>query len=46
VDKKAFLRRVHEDPSLALTILRTLSRRVRELSDEVARLTRERDAGG
>ena len=45
VDKKAFLRRVHEDPSLALTILRTLSRRVRELSDEVARLGALRDAG-
>jgi len=46
VDKKAFLRRVHEDPSLALTILRTLSRRVRELSDEVARLGRGRDGEG
>jgi len=45
VDRKTFLRRVHEDPSLALTILQTLSRRVRELSNEVARLSGP-DAGG
>jgi CRP/FNR family transcriptional regulator len=41
VDKKNFLRRVHEDPSLAFRIVQTMSRRVRELSDEVARLKRE-----
>jgi CRP-like cAMP-binding protein len=38
VDKKNFLRRVHEDPSLAFRVVRTMSRRIRELSDEVARL--------
>jgi CRP/FNR family cyclic AMP-dependent transcriptional regulator len=38
IDRKAFLRRVHEDPSLALEIVRTLSRRVRDLSDEIVRL--------
>ena len=38
VDKKSFLRRVHEDPSLAFRILQTLSARVRELDAEVARL--------
>ena len=46
IDKKLFLRRVHEDPSLAFTILGTLSQRVRELSDEVSRLRHERNAGG
>lgn len=38
IDRKAFLRRVHEDPSLAFRIVETLSRRVRDLSAEVARL--------
>lgn len=38
VDKKSFLRRVHEDPSLAYRIVQTMSRRIRELSGEVARL--------
>jgi len=38
VDKKNFLRRVNEDPSIAFRIVETLSRRVRELSAEVARL--------
>lgn len=38
VDKKIFLRRVHEDPALAYRIVQTMSRRIRELSEEVARL--------
>lgn len=38
VDKKNLLRRVSEDPSLAFQLIRTLSKRVRDLSDEVARL--------
>jgi CRP/FNR family cyclic AMP-dependent transcriptional regulator len=38
VDKKAFLRRIHEDPSLAYHIVQTLSQRIRELDAEVARL--------
>jgi CRP/FNR family transcriptional regulator len=38
VDKKSFLRRVHEDPSLAYRIVQTMSRRIRELAEEVARL--------
>lgn len=40
VDKKNLLRRVHEDPSLAFRMVQTLSRRVRELSEEVGRLRR------
>ncbi|MFQ5857941.1 MAG: cyclic nucleotide-binding domain-containing protein [Anaerolineae bacterium] len=38
VDKKNFLRRIHEDPSLAFRMVQTMSRRIRELSEEVARL--------
>jgi CRP/FNR family cyclic AMP-dependent transcriptional regulator len=38
VDKKNLLRRVSEDPSLAFQLIRALSKRVRELSDEIARL--------
>ncbi len=38
VDKTNFLKRIHEDPSLAFRVVRTMSRRIRELSDELARL--------
>lgn len=38
VDKKNFLRRIHEDPSLAFRMVQTMSRRIRELSEEVTRL--------
>jgi CRP-like cAMP-binding protein len=38
VDRKNFLRRINEDPSLAFRLVETMSRRVRELSEEVARL--------
>lgn len=38
VDKKNFLRRVHEDPSLAFRIVQNMSHRIREMSEEVARL--------
>ena len=38
VDRKSFLRRVHEDPSLAFRVLQQLSRRIRELDAEVTRL--------
>ena len=38
VDKKNFMRRIHEDPSLAYKMVQTMSRRIRELSAEVARL--------
>lgn len=44
IDKKSFLRRVHEDPSLAFRMLQTLSHRVRELDEEVARLRSEQKA--
>ncbi len=36
VDRRTFLRRVQEDPSLAFNILRTMSARIRELSEKLA----------
>ena len=38
IDQKGFLRRIHEDPSLAWNVVQTMSRRIRELAEEVARL--------
>lgn len=38
LDKRAFLTRVHEDPSLAYRILESMSQRIRRLDEEVARL--------
>ena len=38
VDRKTFLRRIHEDPSLAFRVVENMSKRIRDLSDEVARL--------
>ena len=38
IDKKGFLKRVHEDPSLAFRILRQMSERILKLDEEIARL--------
>jgi CRP-like cAMP-binding protein len=38
LDKRNFLRRINEDPSLAFRIIETMSRRVRDLSHEVHEL--------
>ena len=38
VDRKTFVRRVHEDPALAYRLLQSLSRRIRDLNDEVTLL--------
>lgn len=38
IDKKNFLRRIHEDPSLAYRMVQTMSHRIRELSVEVTQL--------
>lgn len=46
VDKKGFLRRVHEDPSLAFRILQKMSDRIRALDEEVARLREQAGARG
>ncbi|OGV73537.1 MAG: hypothetical protein A3K19_32240 [Lentisphaerae bacterium RIFOXYB12_FULL_65_16] len=38
VDKRQFLRRAHEDPSLAFSILHKMAHRIKELNLEVVRL--------
>ncbi len=37
VDKKHFLRRIHEDPSLAYRLMQGMSRRIRFLNERLAR---------
>lgn len=46
IDRKSFLRSVHEDPSLAFRILQKMSHRIRELDSEVVRLRNESRNGG
>jgi CRP/FNR family cyclic AMP-dependent transcriptional regulator len=46
IDKKNFLRRINEDPSLAFRIVETMSRRIRNLSDEVVELRSQLRAAG
>ena len=41
VDKKLFLRKVHEDPSVVFRILQKMSYRIRELDAEVLRMKTE-----
>lgn len=38
VDKKTFLRRLHEDPSLVFRVLQKMSHRIRKLSTELVRI--------
>jgi CRP-like cAMP-binding protein len=45
IDKKNFMKRINEDPTLAFRIVETMSRRIRELSDEVATLKGRADEG-
>ena len=45
VDKKNFLRRINEDPSIAFRLVESMSSRVRELSDTVARLSNTAEKG-
>jgi len=40
LDKRAFLKRVHEDPTLAFRILERMSQRIRALNEEISRLKR------
>jgi len=37
VDKKTLLRRIREDPLLAVNLLKTMSHRIRDLNEEIAR---------
>ena len=46
LDKRAFLKRVHEDPTLAFTILQNMSQRLRALDEEVSRLKRHEPTAG
>ena len=39
VDKRTLLRRIKEDPLLAVNLLQTMSRRIRDLNTQVAALT-------
>jgi CRP-like cAMP-binding protein len=45
IDKKNFLRRMNEDPSLAFHFAQTMSARIRELSTEVSLLRFKVDSG-
>ena len=38
IDKRTFLRRVHDDPSLAYRLMEAMSHEIRQLSEELARL--------
>ena len=42
IDKKTFLRRVQEDPSIAFNLVRVMSHRIRLLSNDVTQLRTER----
>jgi CRP-like cAMP-binding protein len=42
IDKRNFLRRVHEDPSLAFRLVQSLSARIREISVEIAKFRAEK----
>ena len=39
VDKKMFLRKIHEDPSLAFRIMQKMSQRIRQLDEQLTKLT-------
>lgn len=38
IDKRTFMRRVHEDPSLAYRVMESLAHEIRRLAAEIARL--------
>lgn len=46
IDRKNFMRRISEDPSVAFRIVETMSRRIRELSQEIARLRSSEASSG
>lgn len=41
VDKKNFLSRVHDDPSIAFRLVQTLSRRIQDMDEQVGRTRRD-----
>lgn len=46
IEKRAFLRRVKEDPTLAFNILKVMSQRIRGLNADVVRLRKLAKEGG
>ena len=46
VDKRTLLRRIKEDPLVALNLVEDLCRRIRKMSDEMARLKVACDQNG
>jgi CRP-like cAMP-binding protein len=44
LEKKAFLRRIHEDPSLVFNILEKMSNRIRELNESLKKALGRRSA--
>lgn len=46
LDKRNFLRRIAEDPSMAFQIVQAMSHRIRELSNQLAELKRHPERGG
>lgn len=40
IDRRNLMKRLHEDPALACSLVESMSRRVRELSNELARIKR------
>lgn len=40
IDRRNLMKRLHEDPALACSLVEVMSRRVRELSNELARVKR------
>lgn len=43
IDRKSFLRRVHEDPSLAFNLVKMMSQRIRQLTESVGERRTKRD---
>ena len=43
IDRKTFMRRIQEDPSLAISVLEVLCHRVRNLDDTIAHLKHQLD---
>ena len=43
IDQKNFLRRIHQDPSLAYRMIQTMSHRIREMNQELARVKTTED---
>ena len=41
IDKKNFLKGIHEDPSLAFRIVQTMSHRIRDLTDRLAKYEKD-----